>query len=132
MFVLLARDKHAPTLIWLWASLRELDGEDPEKVKEARECVVKMLHWAYDHGRSSVGLGQAALAAVLELIRTSNANAKDGKNAKTTDEIVRHFLAETKFEGVPETGGKQEPQEDCGCEDRCLSPAHPRADCKLP
>ena len=30
MFVLLGRDKHAPALVWLWAVLRQLDGEKPE------------------------------------------------------------------------------------------------------
>src|SRR5262245_36587923 len=37
MFHLLGRDKHAPILIELWASMREFDGEDPAKVAEARE-----------------------------------------------------------------------------------------------
>lgn len=57
MFVLLARDKHAPTLVWLWATLRELDGEDPAKVHEARDCVASMLTWQKDHGRAAAGLG---------------------------------------------------------------------------
>src|ERR1044072_2239185 len=43
MFVLLGRDKHAPTLVWLWSTLRELDNEDPAKVQEARECCFDMM-----------------------------------------------------------------------------------------
>lgn len=77
MFVLLARDKHAATLVWLWAVLRELDSEKPEVVAEARQCVQSMMLWAADHGRPSVGLGQAALVAVMELISGVNAAAKE-------------------------------------------------------
>lgn len=61
MFILLGRDKHAPTLVWLWASLRELDGEDANKVTEARNCVAEMIGWAHDHNRKSAGVGLAAL-----------------------------------------------------------------------
>jgi len=39
MFVLLGRDKHAPLLVRLWADLRRMEGEDPEKVAEAIRCV---------------------------------------------------------------------------------------------
>ena len=100
MFVLLARDKHAPTLIWLWATLRELDGEDPAKVAEARQCCADMMTWAHDKKRPVVGLGQAALAGTMELIRAVNARVKDDdyKNQATTLELMRGFLAQTEFE----------------------------------
>lgn len=45
MFVLLARDKHAPMLVDLWAMMRELDDEDPLKVREAYECAAAMRRW---------------------------------------------------------------------------------------
>lgn len=45
MFVLLARDKHAPTLVRAWANARELEREDPAKVAEARECADRMEAW---------------------------------------------------------------------------------------
>lgn len=100
IFVLLARDKHAPALVWLWAVLRQLDGEDEAKVKEAHQCVVNMIEWAHEHGRKSCGLGQAALAAVLELIRGCNYAVKLSrqevpKNSPLTIEEMRAFLAET-------------------------------------
>ncbi len=102
MFVLLARDKHAPALVWLWATLRELDGEDTEKVKEARACTMSMLEWAADHDRKSVGFGQAAMAGVMELIRSVNDFAKltgvEPKNTPTGDQVIRGFLAVTEFE----------------------------------
>jgi len=105
MFVLLGRDKHAPTLVWLWATLRELDGEDLAKVQEARECCAKMMEWAHEHNRKVVGFGQAALAGVMELIRSVNAASQamnvESKNAATDITIMRLFLAETRFE--PET-----------------------------
>jgi hypothetical protein len=98
LFVLLGRDKHAPTLVWLWATLRELDGEDPAKVQEARESVAAMLAWQREQGRSSIGIGQAALAGVMELIRAANAGVKNAPNASTNDEVLRLYLSETKFE----------------------------------
>lgn len=45
MFVLLGRDRHAPSLVEMWADVREAAGEDPAKVKEARECAAKMRDW---------------------------------------------------------------------------------------
>jgi hypothetical protein len=98
MFYLLGRDRHAPTLVWLWAALRELDGEDPRKVAEARACVVDMLRWAKDHDRKAVGLGQATLAGVLELIRTVNGLVKKADNTGTDLEVLRRWLAQTEFE----------------------------------
>lgn len=102
MFILLGRDKHAPTLVWLWATLRELDGEDVDKVMEARTCAAEMLNWAADHGRPVVGFGQAALAGVMELIRAVNIGVKNLKeqpvNQMTTVQAMRLFLSETSFE----------------------------------
>lgn len=107
MFILLARDKHAPALVWIWAALRELDSEDPAKVQEARECVVAMMTWAVDHGRKTAGFGQALLAGQLELIRTINhLNHKlrpdDIKNDETAVDFVRRMLAEVSFGSKPE------------------------------
>lgn len=98
MFILLARDKHAPTLVWLWATLRELDGEPEEVVGEARALCVQMMEWATDHNRTVVGLGQAVLAGAMELIRAANHGVKNAKNGATTEEIVRLYLTKTEFE----------------------------------
>jgi hypothetical protein len=106
MFILLARDKHAPTLIWLWAVLRELDGEDPAKVQEARDCAMAMVEWAHKRGRKPVGLGQAALAGTMELVRVTNTALRQAREATggtlqndaTPLERFRVFLAETNFE----------------------------------
>jgi hypothetical protein len=98
LFTLRAKDRYAPTLIWLWAALRELDGEDVDCVAEARACAVKMLQWQAEHGFKTVGFGQATLAGVLELIRTVNGLMRDPINEGTDLEVVRRFLAETKLE----------------------------------
>jgi hypothetical protein len=42
MFILLGRDKHAPTLVRLWAILRAAEGEDEAKVAEAHACAKAM------------------------------------------------------------------------------------------
>lgn len=104
MFVLLGRDKHAPALVWLWAVLRELDGEDPAKVAEARRCVTAMVEWGVSKGKQVCGLGVAALSAVMELVRSANAVAKktiDGvcagefKNTPTGNDFMRLVLSLT-------------------------------------
>lgn len=45
MFVLLARDKHAAILVREWAHLRAIDGEDADKIAEARACADAMEEW---------------------------------------------------------------------------------------
>lgn len=45
MFILLARDKHAPHLVEYWASNRRASGEDLNKVKEALDCATAMRKW---------------------------------------------------------------------------------------
>lgn len=99
MFVLLARDRHAPTLVWLWAALRELDQEKPEKVAEARACCLNMIRWATEHDRKVVGLGHAMLAGLFDLMRIANAAVKDAKNGATDTDVIRAFLSRTVFEG---------------------------------
>lgn len=42
MFILLGRDRSAPSLVEAWADNRERLGEDPAKVAEARECAEAM------------------------------------------------------------------------------------------
>jgi hypothetical protein len=98
MFVLLARDKHAPTLVYLWSVLRELDGEDAVKVAEALECVRSMIKWSADHNRKSVGLGQATLAGVMELIRAANMGVTNSSNSATDENLLRRILSRTEFE----------------------------------
>jgi len=98
LFVLLGRDKHAPALVWLWAVLRELDGEDPAKVAEARACVGAMMEWAKAHDRKVVGVAQAGLAAMFEMIRAANHSVQAATNAATHDEVMRLFLCATEFE----------------------------------
>lgn len=107
LFTLLARDKHAPALVWLWAVLRELDGEDAEKVAEARQCVLDMVDWAHAHGKQSVGNGQHHLAGILELIRCANyAVKKEAKNHPTGDGFVRMLLNQAEFAGFEKAGDR--------------------------
>lgn len=46
MFILLGRDKNAPSLVDLWARQREIDEEDPAKVREARDRANAMRAFA--------------------------------------------------------------------------------------
>jgi hypothetical protein len=56
IFVLLARDRHATILTSLWAALREVDGEDPKVVGEARSCAIAMREWRRKHRRPETEL----------------------------------------------------------------------------
>ena len=98
MFVLLARDKHAPALVWLWAVLRELDGENPEKVQEARQCCTDMMQFASRRGKKSVGVAQPVLAGVMEMIRAANYAVKTADNLPTDLDAMRAFLCSAKFD----------------------------------
>ena len=109
LFVLLGRDKHAPALIWLWATLRELDQEPPEVVEEARAVVGAMINWQVDRGRQAHGLGTVTLAGAFELIRAANAASdlalkETPLNAPTTVGLLRAILARTAFAPAA-TGG---------------------------
>ena len=113
MFVLLARDRHAPTLVWLWSVLRELDGEKPDVTGEARECTAAMIQWAADHGRRPTGVAQAVLAGVCELIRAANYAVKSATNTPTDVDAFRLFLCATKFDADEPSGspGQAKPGE---------------------
>lgn len=55
MFVLLGRDRMAPYLVSIWATLREEEGEEPAKVLEARQCVQAMREWLERLGKVELG-----------------------------------------------------------------------------
>jgi hypothetical protein len=97
LFVLLARDKHAGVLVYLWSVLRELDQEDKEKVQEARDCCNAMFRWQRENNRKTIGLGHAALAAVMDLVRMANVSHRDlgtkTDNEETNNDDLRRFLA---------------------------------------
>lgn len=64
MFILLARDGMAPSLVDAWADARERAGEDYAKVKEARQCADSMRDWLAKKHKSEkpVGLAQCVTA----------------------------------------------------------------------
>lgn len=114
IFVLLGRDRHAPTLIWLWAAMRELEECGPgepersdeekaiakRKVNEARDLVTAMIDWQVAHGRKAVGLAQATLTGMMDLVRVANMRVDDliasGASGKpgnvSSEEVLRALL----------------------------------------
>lgn len=52
LFTLLGRDKLASSLVLLWASLREQEEGETDKVREAKECAAKMRLWWEEHEKS--------------------------------------------------------------------------------
>jgi hypothetical protein len=87
MFVLLARDKHAPTLVRAWADLREKEGEDPAKVKEARDCADAMANYRavtlrrrYDMAcvlSENLKIAVDEAEAILKAVGDNSSNARD-------------------------------------------------------
>ena len=68
LFTLLARDKHAPTLVLLWAVLRDLDGEDESKIQEACQCCKDMIAFARSVDRPVLNIYHTAMKALLGLM----------------------------------------------------------------
>jgi hypothetical protein len=67
-FALRAWDRHAVGLVRLWALLRELDGERPEIVAEARACADEMERWHIEE-RGRAPARPAVTTAVAGLAR---------------------------------------------------------------
>ena len=57
LFVLLGRDRHAPTLVRLWALMRHRDGERDKKIAEALACAAAMDRHLRVIGRPRYGHG---------------------------------------------------------------------------
>jgi len=68
MFILLGRDRHAATLVRLWALLRTREGEDAEKVAEALRCATSMDVWRGRLGKPHIdaAIEQTLLFAITE------------------------------------------------------------------
>jgi hypothetical protein len=78
--------------------MRELDGEAPEKIAEARQCAQAMIDYQKDKERPTAGISMPAIAGMLELVRAANYKAEHAEGAGTTEEFVRLILARTKVE----------------------------------
>lgn len=75
MFVLLGRDGDAPGLVELWAKIREEKGEDPDKVREARQCAEQMREWRLRR-RTLANANAEALALVEMALRCEGGHHK--------------------------------------------------------
>lgn len=100
LFVLRAKDPNAACLVWLWATMAEMQSEqEPEKVADARACVAQMINWAHEKGIKAHGLGVATLSAVMEMTRAANTavkklHAEATRNEPTTVDDFRLFFAQ--------------------------------------
>lgn len=75
LFVLKGCDRHAPALVWLWAIVRALEGEDADVVLEARLCARRMIEHQKKLGRPHVLPGDL-IGQVLAVVRSGEAFAK--------------------------------------------------------
>lgn len=97
-FVLRAKDKYAPTLVWLWSVMYALEYQDKDVVARAQDIFVKMLAYQSEHGIPVAGIGQSALAALCELIKVANFRVSNAPVEMSNDDKFRMFLCQTKLE----------------------------------
>jgi|SRR6516162_4719311 hypothetical protein len=99
-FVLRASDPHAVSLVWLWAALHDADG-DHTNTRAAREYALEMMAWSTNHDKPIQGIGQAALIAVMEMIRALDNTAvrlRDRTAPQTNAEMVRELLCKLRMQ----------------------------------
>lgn len=105
MFVLLGRDRHAPALVWLWALLRQADGERPDKVAEARKCAEDMTSWNAARGRPVIGLSHFVLAGLRDLqVRIADLEALNrglSDRVAAQSELLTRRAAKEAADGTP-------------------------------
>lgn len=94
MFVLLARDRHAPVLVKLWALLRERSNEDEQVIAEALGCAKAMETWAHKQGRPLLSAEGAHLAQRLFVEATEGlAEHPDGFDESCDCNLCRSYAA---------------------------------------
>jgi hypothetical protein len=70
MFVLLGRDRHAPTLVRLWANISRRSGKSQQVTDEALQCAFAMEAWQRRLGKKELKIPGPA---VLNLIKAVGA-----------------------------------------------------------
>jgi hypothetical protein len=70
IFILRGCDAMAPMLVAIWASMREAQCENPQKVEEAYDCAEAMRAWAEAKGKLLPGFN-VLLSAVGRLVDSS-------------------------------------------------------------
>jgi hypothetical protein len=87
MFILLARDKHAHILTSLWAALREVDGENPIVVGEARACAIAMREWRRKHRKATPTAISEIKETLLFVLRSGIQELLDDPAGAITSDI---------------------------------------------
>lgn len=78
IFVLLGRDRHAPTLVRLWALLRYRDGEDEAKVAEALQCAKAMEAWQRSLVKTPIDSNHQIIRQFFESVTDGMSDHPDG------------------------------------------------------
>jgi hypothetical protein len=81
MFILLGRDKMSGALVRLWAEMREREGENPEVVKDARECADRLEACAKELGKPVLTLD--AIVAFASMLRDQKMDARRSGREET-------------------------------------------------
>ncbi|MGL6097872.1 MAG: hypothetical protein ACRC7O_18980 [Fimbriiglobus sp.] len=102
VFTLLGRDRHAPALVWLWAAIREFEGESPDQVDEALTCVGDMSKHAFDIGRKPVGVGTILMVGLSAMIRL-----QQKRDPKWSSWAAKQLTAEDAMAVITNYLGKQ-------------------------
>jgi hypothetical protein len=73
----------------------ELEFSDKEKAEKAREVFVRMLGYQAEHDIKVAGIGQSALAGLVELIRAANFRVENAPPDMDNNDRFRLFLSRT-------------------------------------
>ncbi|MBX3488889.1 hypothetical protein [Parvibaculum sp.] len=77
IFVLLGRDRHAPSLVRLWALARMREGEDEAKVQEALQCAAAMDAHLIERGIMPAKAGAIFEPALIALTTPLDEHPED-------------------------------------------------------
>lgn len=95
LFVLLARDKHAPALVRLWALLRARDGEDSAKVAESLACAAAMENFRRSLGKAPIDAGGATVIERVYISATAGmAEHPEGFDCSCDCDLCRSYATD--------------------------------------
>ncbi len=90
MFILLGRDRNAPSTVEAWANAREIAGDDPAMIQEARNCAIAMRAWLAQAGKT-----EAPILTQFEAVKVE----RDGLR-KTMEALISALEPSVNYTGV--------------------------------
>lgn len=117
MFILLGRDPDAPTLVERWAMVRQRNGEDLEKVQDARACADHMRRWLESLGKRERRPREIDVMDGIDIAHVMRHAAENIQRLRRDNQRLHELDNRTErllqmFEGGPSHGGVEGGEED--------------------